>query len=100
MCIPSSIKSVANGQYRLFVWGHNGGDVFCLLWPTVGGLRELWHVDRCLLWPTVVIRAVSAQSGWCFHEEKTCLCLRVHVGNVIVRRLTRLLNITRSTNRY
>ena len=34
--------------------------MFCLLWPTVGGLRELWHVDRCLLWPTVVIRVVSA----------------------------------------
>ena len=34
--------------------------MFCLLWPTVGGLRALWHVDRCPLWPTVVFRAVSA----------------------------------------
>ena len=35
------------------------------------------------------------QSLWCLCGERMYLCLRVHVGNVIVRRLTRLLIITR-----
>ena len=31
------------------------------------------------------------QSLWCSCGKRMCLCLRVHVGNVIVRRLTGLL---------
>ena len=75
------------------------------LWFTIGELRFAWPPRDTMEVRSVIVAHLTVacgvgQSLWCLCGERTCLCLRVHVGNVIVRRLTRLLNITRSTNRY